>query len=77
MAKLDVADKPMTEEELDAGALMILACVANWSMIKVWPRIKLPHCGALPALETLAEYRPVIDCDTTFMLNGRPWLILK
>lgn len=67
----------MTEQELEAGVLMFLFCIADIPMRSYKPRIILPHCGMLPTEEILSENLDGIAHDLTMTCSGRPWLILK
>ncbi len=69
----------LDEEEIEAGALLILACVAGRSFARMWkPGMnEIPHSGSLPREEYLLERDLPVEVDETFNLNGRPWLMLK
>ena len=68
----------LTDQELEAGVLLILASVVGLSFGKMWrPGIYIPHSGSLPHEEYLREKSLPTEADGTFILNGRPWLILK
>jgi len=66
-------------EEIEAGTLLILACMAGRSFARMWkPKMNnIPHCGTLPREEYILNRDLPIEVDETFNLNGRPWLILK
>jgi hypothetical protein len=69
----------LDEEEIEAGALLILACMAGRSFARMWkPGMnEIPHSGSLPREEYLLERSLPVEVDETFTLNGRPWLMLK
>lgn len=81
---LDVTTEPACAETLDeqvieAGALLILACMAGRSFARMWkPGMNdIPHSGSLPREEVLLERNLPLEVDATFSVNGRPWLMLK
>lgn len=69
----------LDEKEIEAGALLILACVAGRSFARMWkPGMNdIPHSGSLPHEEYLLERNLPVEADDTLNLNGRPWLMLK
>jgi hypothetical protein len=69
----------LDENEIEAGALLILACVVGCSFARMWtPGMNdIPHSGSLPREEYLLERNLPLEVDGTFSLNGRPWLMLK
>lgn len=69
----------LDEDEMEAGALLILACVLGCSFARMWaPGMNdIPHSGALPREEYLLERNLPLEVDGTLSLNGRPWLMLK
>lgn len=81
---LDVNTEPACAEMLDeqvieAGALLILACMTGRSFARMWkPGMNdIPHSGSLPREEVLLERNLPLEVDATFSVNGRPWLMLK
>jgi hypothetical protein len=69
----------LDEHEIEAGALLILACVVGCSFARMWtPGMNdIPHSGSLPREEYLLERNLPLEVDETLSLNGRPWLMLK
>ncbi len=69
----------LDEQEIEAGALLILACMAGRSFARMWkPGMNdIPHSGSLPREEVLFERKRPLEVDATFSVNGRPWLMLK
>lgn len=68
----------LSEQELEAGVLLILASALGLSFGRMWrPGIYIPHSGSLPHEEYLMEKNLQTQADGTFIVNGRPWLILK
>ena len=69
----------LDEREIEAGTLLILACVAGWSFARMWkPGMNdIPHSGCLPLEEYLLERSLPLEADETFTVNGRSWLTLK
>lgn len=69
----------LDEQEIEAGALLILACMVGCSFARLWkPGMnEIPHSGSLPREEYLLERSFPLEVDGTFSLNGRPWLMLK
>lgn len=69
----------LDEHEIEAGALLILACVLGCSFARMWaPGMNdIPHSGSLPREEYLLERNLPLEVDGTLSLNGRPWLMLK
>ena len=69
----------LDEDEIEAGALLILACMVGCSFARMWtPGMnEIPHSGSLPREEYLLERNLPLEVDGTFSLNGRPWLMLK
>ena len=69
----------LDELEIEAGALLILACMVGCSFARLWsPGMnEIPHAGSLPREEYLLERSLPLEVDGTFSLNGRPWLMLK
>ncbi len=69
----------LDEQEVEAGALLILACMAGCSFARMWtPGMnEIPHSGTLPREEYLLERSQPLEVDGTLSLNGRPWLMLK
>jgi hypothetical protein len=67
------------EQEIEAGALLILACMVGYSFARMWkPGMNdIPHSGSLPREEYVLERSLPLEVDGTFNLNGRPWLMLK
>lgn len=81
---LDVTTEPgcaemLDEQVIEAGALLILACMAGRSFARMWkPGMNdIPHSGSLPREEVLLERNLPLEVDATFSVNGRPWLMLK
>lgn len=69
----------LDEQEVEAGALLILACMVGCSFARMWaPGMnEIPHSGCLPREEYLLERSRPLEVDGTLSLNGRPWLMLK
>ncbi len=68
----------LSEHELEAGVVLILASVLGLSFGRMWrPGIHIPHSGSLPYEEYLMEKSLPTEADGTFIVNGRPWLILR
>lgn len=69
----------LNEHEIEAGALLILACMVGCSFARMWtPGMnEIPHSGSLPREEYLLERSRPLEVDGTLSLNGRPWLMLK
>lgn len=68
----------LSEHELEAGVVLILASMLGLSFGRMWrPGIHIPHSGSLPHEEYLMEKSLPTEVDGTFIVNGRPWLILK
>jgi hypothetical protein len=69
----------LDENEVEAGALLILACVVGCSFARLWtPGMNdIPHSGSLPREEYILERSLPLEADGTLSLNGRPWLMLK
>ena len=68
----------LSEQELEAGVLLILASAIGLSFGRMWrPGIYIPHSGSLPREEYLMQKNLQTQADGTFIVNGRPWLILK
>lgn len=60
----------LTEQELEAGVLLILASVVGLSFGKMWrPGIYIPHSGSLPHEEYLMEKNLSTEADGTFILK--------
>jgi hypothetical protein len=69
----------LDENEVEAGALLILACLVGCSFARLWtPGMNdIPHSGSLPREEYILERSLPLEVDGTLSLNGRPWLMLK
>lgn len=68
----------LSEQELEAGALLILASLLGLSFGRMWrPGMYIPHSGSLPHEEYLMEKTLPTEADGTFVVNGRPWLISR
>ncbi len=74
-----VPSEMLDEDEMEAGALLILACALGCSFARMWtPGMNdIPHSGSLPREEYLLERNVPLEVDGTLSLNGRPWLMLK
>lgn len=69
----------MHPEDMEAGALLILACVGQISLISLWRpgMVMPPHIGCLPREEEIADRDLGVEADETMTVSHRPWLMLK